>query len=60
VNWGDGTKNTSGSAAAAGTLPASHTYKQAGVFHIRVTLTDKDGGVGIGEYAVTVTKKGGR
>jgi PKD domain-containing protein len=60
VNWGDGTRNTTGSTAAAGALNVSHIYKQAGIFPIRITVTDKDGGVGTGEYVVTVTKKGGR
>jgi hypothetical protein len=60
VSWGDGSKNTSGTMAAPGTLPAVHTYRQTGVFQVRVTLTDKDGGIGTGEYAVTVTKRAGR
>jgi hypothetical protein len=60
VSWGDGSKTTSGTMAAPGTLPAVHTYRQTGVFQVRVTLTDKDGGIGTGEYAVTVTKKAGR
>lgn len=60
VNWGDGTRTTMGNTAMAGVLALPHTYKQAGVFDINVTVTDKDGGVGAGGYRVTVTKRGGR
>jgi hypothetical protein len=60
VSWGDGSKNAGGTMTSAGALDAAHTYKQAGSFRIRVTVTDKDGGVGAGEYTVTVGKKGNR
>jgi hypothetical protein len=60
VNWGDDSKNTVGTMTSAGPLNSAHTYKQAGVFRIRITVTDKDGGVGAGEYTVMVGKKGNR
>jgi hypothetical protein len=60
VNWGDGTRTTTGNTVTAGALAVPHTYKQAGVFNITVIVTDKDGGVGTAGYTVTVTKRGGR
>jgi PKD domain/Thrombospondin type 3 repeat len=60
INWGDGSKTVTGSTATAGALSGSHGYKQAGVFDIRVSVTDKDGGVGTGGYRLTVTKRGNR
>jgi hypothetical protein len=59
VNWGDGTKITTGNTASSGALSLPHTYKQAGVFNITIVISDKDGGVGTGGYTVTVTKRGG-
>jgi hypothetical protein len=60
VDWGDGHKSSEGHTTAAGTLGVSHTYNQAGVFDITISVTDKDGSVGTGGYRVTVTKRGGR
>lgn len=60
VNWGDGSKTVTGSTATPGTLSVSHGYKQAGIFDIRISVTDKDGGVGTGGYRISVTKRGGR
>ena len=59
VSWGDGTRNATGSSATTGALNLTHTYKQAGSYRVRITVTDKDGGLGSGEYPVTVMKRGG-
>lgn len=59
VNWGDGTKITTGSTSSAGTLTVPHIYRQAGTFNVTISVTDKDGGIGAGGYTVTVTRRGG-
>jgi hypothetical protein len=59
VDWGDGTKITTGSTSSAGTLAVPHIYRQAGTFHVTISVTDKDGGIGAGAYTVTVTRRGG-
>jgi hypothetical protein len=60
INWGDGTRTVTGSTTTPGVLSVSHAYKQTGLYDIRVTVTDKDGGVGTGGYQLTVTKRNGR
>jgi hypothetical protein len=60
INWGDGTRTVTGSTSTPGALSVSHAYKQTGLYDIRLTVTDKDGGVGTGGYRVTVTKRNGR
>jgi PKD repeat protein len=48
-NWGDGT-TTSGTVTesnGSGSVSDSHIYTQAGVYQITLTVTDKDGGVGV-------------
>jgi len=60
INWGDGSKLTTGITSTPGALPLSHVYKQAGLFDIHVVVSDKDRGVGTGGYMVSVVKKGGR
>ncbi|QYZ65326.1 MAG: hypothetical protein OI74_04600 [Gammaproteobacteria bacterium (ex Lamellibrachia satsuma)] len=47
-NFGDG------SAPVSGSLTPSHTYLTAGVYTVRLTVTDKDGGVGSDTLTVTV------
>jgi hypothetical protein len=60
INWGDGAKTITASTATPGALAFAHAYKQAGVFDIRIIVTDKDGGVGMGGYRISVTKRGSR
>ncbi|HET8785760.1 MAG TPA: hypothetical protein VFM38_09010, partial [Candidatus Limnocylindrales bacterium] len=49
VDWGDGSPNTSFEAATAGPLGTrDHTYAADGEHPVRVSVTDKDGGTGVG------------
>jgi len=47
-DWGDGTTSagTVTEANGAGTVSDNHTYTAAGLFTVKLTVTDKDGGVG--------------
>jgi PKD repeat protein len=56
-DWGDGTSSaaTVQEANGSGTASASHVYSTAGVYTVRLTVTDKDGGsttVGASNYVV--------
>lgn len=59
VDWGDGSAQTLKSVEFPGEFEVSHTYKAAGIYHVVVKATDKDGysaflqlvGVGNGEVA---------
>ena len=56
INWGDGTTPTAGSVTSqASAITAAHTYGAAGTDTVRVTVTDKDGGVGAAAAVVTVS-----
>jgi hypothetical protein len=47
-DWGDGTTSagTIVETNGAGTVSGSHAYKAAGFYAVKVTVTDKDGGIG--------------
>jgi hypothetical protein len=60
INWGDGTRTVTASTGTQSSLPASHAYKQPGLYDIQVSVTDKDGAIGTGGYRLTVTKRNGR
>jgi hypothetical protein len=60
VNWGDGGATTQGTRSAAGAIPGSRTYKQAGTVTIRVTVRDKDGATGSASFPLVVLKRNGR
>lgn len=55
INWGDGTPPQQGSANAQGAISGSHTYQSSSTYDVTVTVTDKDGTVGIDGMRVTVT-----
>ena len=58
INWGDGTAQTTGNVTSqASGISASHTYAAAGTNSATVTVTDKDGGAGLGQTAITVTQQ---
>ena len=52
--WGDGTSNTTGSTSAAGALNSSHTFAGNGIYTVRLTVTDKDGGFGYQEQKIFI------
>src|SRR5438876_4184414 len=55
LDWGDGSPATTGSATSQSAgVTAAHTYAAAGSDTVQVTVTDKDGGVGVVKAAVTV------
>ncbi len=43
IDWGDGTSPELKSQALSGEVRISHTYKQAGVYHVIVKVTDANG-----------------
>ena len=56
IDWGDGTPVTTGSATnQTAAITATHTYAAGGTDTVRVTVTDKDGGVGSAKTPVAVT-----
>ena len=55
IDWGDGSPPTTGSTTSQSTaISAAHTYAAAGTVSVQTTVTDKDGGVGSANNAVTV------
>jgi len=54
ISWGDGS-TTSGSTSSQGDpITASHLYLLPATYRVRVTVTDKDGGVGADELSLAV------
>jgi PKD repeat protein len=53
IDWGDGTATTAG-VVAGRAFSASHTYADNGNYAVKVTVTDDDGGVGLGSGVVVV------
>ena len=43
IDWGDGSSSTVGS--AAGSVSGTHVYTDAGVYALRITATDNNGGI---------------
>jgi 1-phosphatidylinositol phosphodiesterase len=52
VSWGDGTTDDLG--ATSGTVSATHSYAQPGLYTVTPWVTDDDGGVGKATKSVTV------
>ena len=60
VAWGDGSPDDLGSTSSqADPFTISHTYAAAADYPVRVTVTDKDGGAGVGGFTVHVSAAGG-
>jgi uncharacterized repeat protein (TIGR01451 family) len=51
--WGD-TTASAGTVSGLNVGPDSHTYSDAGIYTIQLTVTDDDGGVGTAEYQYVV------
>jgi hypothetical protein len=52
INWGDFSE---GGITSDLTITATHTYEDPGIFPLEITVTDKDGAVGVtGPFAITV------
>jgi len=62
IEWGDGSESQSFDAfsdafgGVEGRLEAAHTYATAGVYTVRLTIVDDDGGVGQMTATITVIK----
>jgi PKD repeat protein len=54
IDWGDGTAGPAPVDAVTRTVTGGHVYADDGVFAVRVTVTDDDGGTGGDGLAVTV------
>lgn len=56
IDWGDGTTTLASvtGGGASGTVTGSHTYSMAGVYTVRVTVTDDDGGATSQDYSSVV------
>lgn len=46
IVWGDGTSPTTGTASRGTAFPLSHRYTRKGIWTVRLTVKDKDGGSG--------------
>src|SRR4029077_21156084 len=56
IDWGDGSPTTTGSVTTqSSAITASHGYTAGGTDTVRVTVTDKDNGVGSAKTPVPVT-----
>ncbi|PKQ16483.1 MAG: hypothetical protein CVT67_04955 [Actinobacteria bacterium HGW-Actinobacteria-7] len=57
IEWGDGTTSPGvvDESSGSGDVLGSHTYALPGDYTVNVTVTDKDGGSGSAEFALTVT-----
>ena len=68
INWGDGTPVQSGAPTidtpgrqgvpTAGSFDGSHIYADNGVYTVKVTVSDDDGGITTASFQVTVQQRG--
>jgi probable HAF family extracellular repeat protein len=56
VDWGDGPLTTVSTADQSTPITGAHQYFRAGSYAVRVTVTDKDGGVGADTVALEVAR----
>jgi PKD repeat protein/uncharacterized membrane protein len=54
IDWGDGNVTSGSVDQAPGSVSGSHSYQEAGVYTVIVTVTDNDGGAGSDSLTVTV------
>src|SRR5207244_5384468 len=46
ISWGDGASQSGSTSSQSDPITASHLYVLPATYRVRVTVTDKDGGVG--------------
>jgi hypothetical protein len=58
IDWGDGVAEagTVGESAGSGSVAGSHSYGEAGLFTVKVCVTDDGGGTGCGSFDVQVNE----
>ncbi|MFO0953950.1 MAG: PKD domain-containing protein [Isosphaeraceae bacterium] len=56
-DWGDGsaTSGVVSETSGAGTTIGTHAYTRSGVYLVRLTVTDDDGGAGVSTFLVTIS-----
>ena len=54
ISWGDGVSQSGSTSSQSDPITASHLYLLPATYRVRVTVTDKDGGVGADDLLVTV------
>jgi len=57
VDWGDGSAQTTGSAAPSAPIAPSHVYTSGGTYTVRVSVTDKFGATGSGTLTVNAAQQ---
>jgi len=55
ITWGDGFSTQGETSSQSDEISPSHLYVLPGTYAVRVTVTDKDGGAGADQLALTVT-----
>jgi PKD domain-containing protein/calcineurin-like phosphoesterase family protein len=55
IDWGDGFSSQGSTSSQSDEISPSHLYVLPGTYGVRVTVTDKDGGAGADQLALTVT-----
>ncbi|HEX9582455.1 MAG TPA: PKD domain-containing protein [Gemmatimonadales bacterium] len=58
INWGDGFSTSGTTSDQSAAINESHLYLVPGAYAVRVTVTDKDGGIGTDDLVVTVVLLG--